>query len=489
MCTTFSGGRPCERGQINSMRRWIGGMPYCHKCLHDFGDFGRQCLARENLRDRTARQNGHATQPPPGAPALRDALWWITEREAAERNYKVVRDYGCSHRPWVENAVLETNRRFPCLCAQTHRFGGVAVCDASWFENTEEMRANYETLPPSSPSFAWKDSPCLAGVEVEADCLRSVITKLWKYYRGDTGEHAENPTFIGHICTAKTARLIAESGHVKAQSGKTHRTVACFFVDFRCLTSILKGIRSLWKHLKREGDNARWGFWVQKYNVDYSLEENALYLGSVFGAHFVWASKVDVPIQNFEYHVCPPHLPYGAFVKSQFWGNQAAQWAALTAHETLTKGMAERIVSYGDLASSSFFGGIRNYSDSTKAIIPHVGDAGRVVVARASTRSQGEVGRQSVKIRKVLAKFLELGDMFSEIQESISHQSEMAAALAEDVKMLLGSRPGSDFGWGTGRRVVESPLFARLRRGLRVRDPDNELARGEVAGRGWQRNG
>ena len=135
-------------------------------------------------------------------------------------------------------------------------------------------------------------------------------------------------------------------------------------------------------------------------------------------------------------------------------------------YAAIHQGVAEKIESHGDLASSSFFGGIRNYSDSTKAIMPHVGDTGRVVVARAITRSQGEVGRQSLKIRKVLANFLELGDVFSETQESISHQSEMAAALAEGVKMLLGSRPGSGFGWGTGRRVVESPLFARLRRGV-----------------------
>jgi hypothetical protein len=196
------------------------------------------------------------------------------------------------------------------------------------------------------------------------------------------------------------------------------------------------------------------------------LKENVLHLGSARGAHHARASLVDVPIQNFECRV------------------------SLTAHETLTKGVAERIESCGDLASSSFFGGIHNCSGSTKAIAPHVGDTGRVVVARAITRSQGEVGKPSVKIRKILAKFLELGGVFSEIQESISHKGEMAAVLAEDVKTLLGSRPGGGFGWGAaGRRAVESPLFARLRRGLRVRDPDNELARGEVAGRGWQRNG
>jgi hypothetical protein len=45
-----------------------------------------------------------------------------------------------------------------------------------------------------------------------------------EYHRSDTGEHAENPAFIGHIYTAKTARLIAKSGHVKAQYGKTHKT-------------------------------------------------------------------------------------------------------------------------------------------------------------------------------------------------------------------------------------------------------------------------
>ena len=96
------------------------------------------------------------------------------------------------------------------------------MCDTNWFENTEEMRANYETLSPSSPSFAWKDSPCLADVEVEADCLRSVKMKLWRCCRGDAGEHAENPTYIGHIYTAKTARLTAELGHVKAPSLAKH---------------------------------------------------------------------------------------------------------------------------------------------------------------------------------------------------------------------------------------------------------------------------
>jgi hypothetical protein len=62
---------------------------------------------------------------------------------------------------------------------------------------------------------------------------------------------------------------------------------------------------------------------VQKCNVDFSLEENASCLGSVFGAHRAWAGLVDLPIQNFERHVCPPHLPCGAFVKSQFWGESS----------------------------------------------------------------------------------------------------------------------------------------------------------------------
>jgi hypothetical protein len=72
---------------------------------------------------------------------------------------------------------------------------------------------------------------------------------------------------------------------------------------------------------------------VQRYNIDYAFEENVLHLGSVFGADYVWASLVDVPIQNFECHVCPPHLPCGAFRKGGFWGEPAVQWAALTAHE------------------------------------------------------------------------------------------------------------------------------------------------------------
>ena len=68
------------------------------------------------------------------------------------------------------------------------------------------------------------------------------------------------------------------SGVIKAQAGtvrdagkKLRKTSACFFVDFSCITSIIKGLKSLEKHVHKLDGNIRWGFFVQK--TDTTWEE------------------------------------------------------------------------------------------------------------------------------------------------------------------------------------------------------------------------
>ena len=97
------------------------------------------------------------------------------------------------------------------------------------------------------------------------------------------------------------------SGVIKAQAGtvrdagkKLRKTSACFFVDFSCITSIIKGLRSLEKHVHKLDGNIRWGFFVQK--TDTTWEELGVAFCGVGGAKYVRASLKDVPCDAFEYY-------------------------------------------------------------------------------------------------------------------------------------------------------------------------------------------
>ena len=98
---------------------------------------------------------------------------------------------------------------------------------------------------------------------------------------------------LGHICHATTARKIQKDKIIKAQTSPGRKTKACFFVDFRCIMSIVKGIRSLEKHMEKEGKNARWGFYVQREDVDFSLEEKNMEIKTIWGARCMMRKALD----------------------------------------------------------------------------------------------------------------------------------------------------------------------------------------------------
>ena len=122
-------------------------------------------------------------------------------------------------------------------------------------------------------------------------------------------------------------------GTVRNASQKLRKTSACFFVDFSCITSIIKGLRSLEKHVHKLDGNIRWGFFVQK--TDTTWEELGVAFCGISGAKYVRASLKDVPCDAFEYYLMPPTLPYLAFTFSHVWGRPLAWWAALKSHSYL----------------------------------------------------------------------------------------------------------------------------------------------------------
>ena len=169
-------------------------------------------------------------------------------------------------------------------------------------------------------------------LKVEPDCVRAVVYRIWKHW-------GQDPAFrggrLGHICLASTAKLIQQPGVIKAQAGQTHNTVACFLIDFSCLMSITKGLKSLEKHVTRKEDIARWGFFVQKETSDLSRDNSNVRIETIWGAAFVYASKKDLPWDLFDYKVIPPHLPFGAFRQAHVWGLPLRQWAVMSAHRQL----------------------------------------------------------------------------------------------------------------------------------------------------------
>ena len=68
---------------------------------------------------------------------------------------------------------------------------------------------------------------------------------------------------------------------------------ACYFFYFNDYVSILKGSRSLWKHIKTEPSQARWGHHVQKLDVDPA--GLGVKISSRLGAKWVNACTSDVP--------------------------------------------------------------------------------------------------------------------------------------------------------------------------------------------------
>ena len=133
------------------------------------------------------------------------------------------------------------------------------------------------------------------------------------------------------------------SGVIKAQPGtvrsnhgdELRKTSACFFVDFSCITSVIKGLRSLEKHVRKLDGNitGRWGFFVQK--TETTWDELGVAFCGIRGAKYVRASLKDVPCDAFEHYLMPPTLPHLAFTLSHMWGRPLAWWAALKSHSYL----------------------------------------------------------------------------------------------------------------------------------------------------------
>ena len=72
------------------------------------------------------------------------------------------------------------------------------------------------------------------------------------------GFQCKHEKALGHICTVATAMAIQNDGFIKAQTSPDRKTENCYFIDFRDCVSMLKGLSSLWKHIKGLGPQTRY---------------------------------------------------------------------------------------------------------------------------------------------------------------------------------------------------------------------------------------
>jgi hypothetical protein len=242
---------------------------------------------------------------------------------------------------------------------------------------------------------------------------------------------------------------------IKAQAGKTHNTVACFLIDFSCLMSITKGLKSLEKHVTRKEDKARWGFFVQKETSDLSRDNSDVRIETIWGAAFVYASKTDLPWNLFDYKVMPPHLPYGAFRHAHMWGRPLRQWAVMSAHRHLCDAVELEGRNLAQLQSPQVQKAFNSY-DIT-AVVPSQGESGAVLMRRANANK--DVAKLSGKIERVFNRLASLsGDDYTALVDEISHDQGRLRDLTEDCKGLFFDRDGGEVGWCTGPTFLDEPI-------------------------------
>ena len=266
---------------------------------------------------------------------------------------------------------------------------------------------------------------------------------------------------MGHFCSVPTAVKIQEHGAIKAQSGifpdnngNLRKNCACFFVDLTCLCSIVKGLRALRKHLRLMPRNTRWGLYSQR--DDTRWEDHGVAFESVNGAHWVRASKSDVPSVLFDFHVVPPHLPCWAFTKAHTWDRPLAWWSALTNYEHFSRMAIEESKMLVETIDPSFCS-----SDlPMHCVVPFARRGGGVCFARASSNTKGVL----VQDAKGLAKAHETLKVLcsEEHHQDVKDALELAGqtrALYKDCYDLLFSKPGERIGWGVDHNAVEWSLY------------------------------
>jgi hypothetical protein len=239
---------------------------------------------------------------------------------------------------------------------------------------------------------------------------------------------------------------------IKAQKSKDRRSVACFFFDFKDFVSILKGFRSLWKHIATESAQARWGFFVQKPAVN--LADHGIKFETKWGANWVYASIKDVRAEVFDYFIVPPALPFAAFRVSQFWGRPAMQWAALSNHGILLNTLKNDIDLHEDIVTNvkDMYGhpqrtdlGSNNHQEPYRAVVPTFNEEGAVTYRRA--RSLKDVDKNIREISRCWAKIFDLEERYSDVQGELELSNGLLQ-LSRDINCLKGFDRGAACGWG-----------------------------------------
>ena len=124
----------------------------------------------------------------------------------------------------------------------------------AWTHRTRHMRGHWDLIMPPSKQFSWRPAAPLASVAVAPDCLRAAVHNMHRHW----GLASEHEKVLGHFCAVSTAMAIQKDGFIKAQASPDRKTKRCYFIDFRDYISIVKGLSSLWKHIKELGPHTRY---------------------------------------------------------------------------------------------------------------------------------------------------------------------------------------------------------------------------------------
>ena len=244
VCANSAKHPPAHLLKEKGARCFVAEQVYCAPCYHKFGVTGR----RKMEDDRIEALRLHRDQP--NADSSGDSA--EESLADARRNYAVIIKYGCPHRNL--NAHFRTaKRKNKCLCVQKYRHQGVALVDMSWNHRTRHMRLHWDLIMPPCDKFSWRPAAPLAAVAVAPDCLRAAVHNMHTHW----GFKCKHEKALGHICTVATAMAIQNDGFIKAQTSPDRKTEKCYFIDFRDYISILKGLSSLWKHIKGLGPQTR----------------------------------------------------------------------------------------------------------------------------------------------------------------------------------------------------------------------------------------
>ena len=176
---------------------------------------------------------------------------------------------------------------------------------------------------------------------------------------------------------------------------------------------------------------------------------------SVNGAHWVRASKSDVPSVLFDFHVVPPHLPHWAFTAAHMWGRLLAWWAALTNYEWFSRIAISESKKLVETIDPSFC----SSELPMHSVVPFAKRGGGVCFARASSNTKGVLVHDARGLAKAHETLKELCS--EEHHQEVKDALELAGhtrALCKGCYDLLFSKPGERIGWGVDHNAVEWSL-------------------------------